>query len=199
MKKRNALIVFAKNPVSGKVKTRLAESIGDQEALNLYKKLLSNTYLQTKNSVSDKYLFLSEKKDASLYDSSYIQFIQSGNDIGEKMKNAFDKIFKMNYCNIVLTGTDIPDLTTEIINLAFEALNENDFVIGPAFDGGYYLIGMKSFNEFVFENIEWSTDKVLLKTITDIKERSLNYFLLKELYDIDDIEDIEVMKLFLKK
>lgn len=194
MKNKNALIIFAKNPVHGKVKTRLAKHLRDDKVLEIYKKLLDNIFLQTKDMNCDKYLFLSDKTDSDLFDNSYKQFIQSGNDIGERMKNAFNEVFKSGYDKIILTGTDIPELEGQLINEAFDNLSKSDFVLGPAADGGYYLIGMKKFSGYVFENIEWSTNKVLSKTIENIKKRAESFCLLKELNDLDDIEDLKKFK-----
>lgn len=190
----NALIIFAKNPVHGKVKTRLAKHIGNDRAMNLYLKLLYNTYLQTKDMNCDKYLFLSDKKNVDLFSKNFKQFVQNGNDIGERMKNAFEEVLKSGHNKIILIGTDIPELDEHLINEAFNNLSEKDFVLGPAADGGYYLIGMKKFSGYIFENIEWSTEKVLSKTIENIKERSESYSLLKELNDLDDIEDLKKFK-----
>lgn len=194
MNNKNALIILAKNPVRGKVKTRLAIHIGKDKTLKLYEKLLENTFLRSKDLNCDKYLFLSDFRDVGLFDNSYRQFIQKGNDIGERMKNAFDKVFGSGYDKIVLTGTDIPELDEDILNTAFEKLSESDIVLGPAADGGYYLIGMKKFSGYVFKNIEWSTDKVLSKTIENINERKDGFCLLKELNDLDDIEDLKKFK-----
>jgi rSAM/selenodomain-associated transferase 1 len=175
MKNKNALIIFAKNPVHGKVKTRLAKHIGNDKAMNLYLKLLYNTYLKTKDMNCDKYLFLSDRKEIDLFGNNFKQIVQNGNDIGERMKNAFDEVFKSGHSKIILIGTDIPELDEEILNTAFDKLSESDIVLGPAADGGYYLIGMKNFSGYVFDNIKWSTDKVLSKTIENINERKESF------------------------
>ena len=117
--------------------------------------------------------------------------MQKGNDLGEKMKNAFKEILSLDYEKIVIIGTDCADLDENILNEAFEKLNEFDFVLGPANDGGYYLLGQKSSADELFEDIEWSTEKVLQQTIDKIDVRDKSYFLLKVLTDIDNISDLE--------
>ncbi|MFZ1322051.1 MAG: TIGR04282 family arsenosugar biosynthesis glycosyltransferase [Ignavibacteria bacterium] len=188
---KEALIIFAKNPVPGKVKTRLAADLGDDKAFEIYLKLLYRSYANTKNLSCDKFLYLSDSKDDVLFDENFIQYLQKGNDLGEKMKNAFKEILSLDYEKIVIIGTDCADLDENILNEAFEKLNEFDFVLGPANDGGYYLLGQKSSADELFEDIEWSTEKVLQQTIDKIDVRDKSYFLLKVLTDIDNISDLE--------
>jgi len=188
---KKALIIFAKNPVPGKVKTRLAADIGNEMAFEIYLKLLYRSYANTKNIICDKFLFLSDRKDEDLFDENFIQYLQKGNGLGEKMKNAFNEILKNGYGKIIIIGTDCPELDENILSDAFEKLNENDFVIGPANDGGYYLLGLKSKADYLFEEIEWSTEKVLKQTIDKIESEHKSYFLLKELIDIDDNSDLD--------
>ncbi|MEO8208975.1 MAG: TIGR04282 family arsenosugar biosynthesis glycosyltransferase [bacterium] len=185
-----ALIVFAKNIVLGKVKTRLAKDIGDEKALEIYRALLNETYEAAKDFKGKKFLFLSDFFDKNLFEASFAQIIQTGNDLGEKMKNAFENIFQKNFQTAVIIGTDCPDLDLCIINEAFEKLFHYDIVIGPAKDGGYYLLGMKKPYNFLFENIEWSNQNVLKETIKRIVENKLSYYLLKELSDVDEINDL---------
>lgn len=193
---KNALIIFAKNPVLGKVKTRLARETGDEKALEIYKLLLGNTYRQTKEIVCDKYLFLSDSTDKNIYDSNFKQMIQSGKDLGERMSNAFVNIFEKGFEKAIIIGTDCPELNSEIIYEAFDKLNEHDIVIGPAGDGGYYLIGLNKPDKSLFENIKWSSGEVLDMTKDKIKTSGKNYFLLKELNDIDEAKDLINYNLF---
>ncbi|MDQ3020640.1 MAG: TIGR04282 family arsenosugar biosynthesis glycosyltransferase [Bacteroidota bacterium] len=191
---KNSLIIFAKNPVLGKVKTRLAKDTGEEKALEVYKVLLKKTYQETKDFKEKKFLFLSDFFDKNLFDSSFIQVIQTGNDLGEKMKNAFEIIFQKRYTKAVIIGTDCPELDSNIINEAFEKLSHFDIVIGPAKDGGYYLLGMKEQYAFLFENMKWSDQYVSDETIRRIIQNDLTYHLLKELIDIDDIKDLKHFK-----
>jgi len=107
------------------------------------------------------------------------------------MKNAFDEILNLGYEKILITGTDCPDLDENILTDAFEKLIEFDFILGPANDGGYYLLGMKSSADELFEDIEWSTEKVLSETIKKIITDNKSYFLLRELIDVDNISDLD--------
>lgn len=189
-----ALIVFAKNPVLGKVKSRLAKKTGEEKALEIYNTLLNKTCEAAKDFDGRKFLFLSDFFDKSLFDSRFTQVLQSGSDLGEKMKNAFENIFQKGYTKAVIIGTDCPELDSDIINEAFEKLSQYDIVIGPARDGGYYLLGMKGQNNFLFENMKWSNQNVLDKTIRRIIQNDLTYYSLKELIDVDEIEDLRYFK-----
>ena len=190
---KKALLIFAKNPVDGKVKTRLAATIGKEQTLFIYQKLIDHTIAVTKELSVDKIVFYSDfidKKD-NWNNALFQKKLQSGNDLGERMKNAFKSSFTAGYEKVVIIGTDCYDLTETIINKAFESLNENDVVIGPAEDGGYYLLGIKKFLPQFFENIEWSTDKVFDQTIAVCNTLGLSTFLLQELNDIDDEDDLK--------
>lgn len=177
--------------MAGKVKTRLAKNIGDSEAFRIYIELLNHTYSQAKNLLCDKFLFLSEKPDSNLFDKTFNQHVQNGNDLGEKMKNAFNEIFNKGYQRVLIIGTDCPGLTKEIINIAFEKLLKCDFILGPSFDGGYYLIGMKEPNYFVFEKMIWSNEHLTSMTIKKIKAKNKKFRLLKKLNDIDEEKDLK--------
>ncbi|MEO6694440.1 MAG: TIGR04282 family arsenosugar biosynthesis glycosyltransferase [Ignavibacteria bacterium] len=186
----NALIIFARNPFEGKVKTRLAKDVGNTKALKVYISLLNHTFMQTKNLSADKFLFLSENTDGEIFDNTFTQFVQIGSSLGERMMNAFNIVFEKEYKRVLIAGTDCPGLTEEIIETAFEDLMKYHFTIGPSSDGGYYLLGMNEPNDYVFENIEWSNEHVLDKTIDKIKAKHKSYNLLKELNDIDNEKDL---------
>ncbi|MBS1517774.1 MAG: TIGR04282 family arsenosugar biosynthesis glycosyltransferase [Bacteroidetes bacterium] len=188
---KEAIIVFAKNPVKGNVKTRLAADIGIDKAHDIYVKLLKHTHDITKDLECGKFLYLTERKDEQLFDGNYRQELQNGPDLGERMKRAFDEVFKKGFRKILIIGTDCPGLNPEIINTAFEKLNENDFVLGPTDDGGYYLLGMKKTSAYLFEDIVWSTEEVLSETVKRIEKNKKSHFLLNKLKDIDDLEDLQ--------
>ncbi len=189
---RKAIIIFVRKPELGKVKTRLAASAGDEKALEVYKALLQHTYDITMPVGADKYVFYAgeiEKND--LWNAQgYIKRLQSNDDLGRKMKDAFIHLFDDGYDQVVITGSDCFELTTAIINQAFDKLEDNELVIGPANDGGYYLLGLKRMITSLFENKQWSTDTVLADTIKDVKALDISYALLPELSDIDTIEDL---------
>jgi rSAM/selenodomain-associated transferase 1 len=121
----------------------------------------------------------------------YEKNIQTGNDLGDKMKNAFATVFGNRNKKLVIIGTDCPDLNASVIMNAYVYLEDHDIVIGPASDGGYYLLGMKKLHPRLFEKIDWSTEKVLAQTLKICESSNLSTFLLPELSDIDDENDLK--------
>jgi uncharacterized protein len=191
---QNALIIFIKNPVKGKVKTRLADSVGEEKALEIYVKLLEKTLNIVTDVNCKKYLYYSDsivKKD--IWESKiFTKKQQKGNDLGERMFNAFTEVFEIeNTKNVLIIGSDCPTLTPIIIERAFEELRYNSFVIGPAYDGGYYLLGMRQLRAEIFEKIIWSGPRVLSDTIKIINKMVKTFYQLPPLPDVDTIEDWE--------
>jgi len=187
-----ALIIFIKNPEKGKVKTRIAKSSDDTTALAIYYKLLDSTRRTTVMVDAKKYLYYSDfiDKEDSWSPTVYLKMLQRGGDLGEKMMDAFIEVLSY-HGKAVIIGSDCIYLTKEIIEEAFEALDHNDVVVGPAQDGGYYLLGMKQTHLDLFINIPWSSGRELEKTLNKIKGKNLRYQLLETLNDIDHIEDWE--------
>ena len=107
-------------------------------------------------------------------------------------KTRFKLLFHEGFSKVMIVGSDCYQLKTEIIEQAFAQLDQNDAVLGPTFDGGYYLLGMKKLIPEIFQNKPWSTDQVAAKTIEDFKNLNLNYFLLEKLHDVDEAEDLQV-------
>ena len=136
---KNLLIIFTRNPVKGKVKTRLAKTIGDDKALTIYKTLLIRTEKTIRDMDCDKAVYYSvEIKEKDIWDASvYQKYQQHGDDLGERMLNGFSDAFKNKYEKVVIIGSDLYDLHLNHINEAFEMLNNFNVVIGPAHDGGY--------------------------------------------------------------
>lgn len=192
--KQNMLSIFAKNPIVGKVKTRLAASIGPDAAFNVYKELVEYTAEVAQNVRSEKIVFYSDRiEENDAWGNGFLKAVQKGNDMGERMMNAFKDVLQGSQ-KAVIIGTDCPSLTESIIEEAFEKLTDVDVVIGPAFDGGYYLLGLKSVYSFLFDGIEWSTSLVLQQTINRCKQNSLSYELLQELHDVDEEKDLVHLK-----
>ena len=198
MNSKNLLLIFTRNPELGKVKTRLAKDVGDEAALAIYKFLLDHTVAVTKNLASDKEVYYSEKiYHNDIWDPKvYTKKLQQGEDLGERMKNAFTEGFKNGYTKIAIIGSDLFDITSEEISEAFSRLEETNFVIGPAIDGGYYLLGMRNLNTSIFENKQWGTSTVLQDTLKDLSDESLT--LLEEKNDVDHYSDIKEHKEFQK-
>jgi uncharacterized protein len=193
---KNALLIFVKNLVYGHVKTRLAATIGNDKAMKIYQQLLQHTNDVCKNIHADKIVFYSHFFEEEIWNKQeFKKEIQSGNDLGERMKNAFIKAFENDYGKAIIIGTDCPQIDQTILENAFTQLNDFDIVLGPATDGGYYLLGMKTFFAVFFENIKWSTDTVLEKTIEICNQNKLTYFLLPKLTDIDEEKDMHLIQL----
>jgi len=199
-----ALIIFIKNPVLGKVKTRLAATVGDVTAFEVYKKLLNHTKKITLLIDADKFLFYADflQTEDEWPNDRFIKHLQIGNDLGERMHNAFEYTFLNKYKKVIIIGSDCIDLSAPVIEDAYMFLDNRDVVIGPAKDGGYYLLGMKNPHQCLFKNVLWSTSQVLKQTLSICISQHLNYSLLPTLTDIDHENDLsfEQKKLFkLKK
>ncbi len=195
-KSRNLLLIFTRNPELGKCKTRLAAKVGDEAALDIYKFLLNHTVEITSGLYSKKAVYYSEEiwqKD--IWDNTiFDKKLQVGKDLGERMANAFLEGFQKDFEKIIVIGSDMYDLSQQNLETAFAALDKNEFVIGPAVDGGYYLLGMKCFIPEVFQDKEWGTPTVLQDTLTNLAAKKTA--LLEPRNDVDHYEDIENIEAF---
>lgn len=188
---KSLLLIFAKNPDLGKVKTRLAKSIGEQKALEIYQILLNHT-LEIASSVNaDKKVLFTQRleKHPLLKKHEFEQGIQIGKDLGDRMSNAVKIGFEKGYQKIVIIGADLFDLQTTDIEKAFENLESYETCIGPAEDGGYYLLGLSFWEKSLFENKDWGTDQVLAQTLNDLSSKSVLF--LDEKNDIDTVDDLK--------
>lgn len=190
--KSSLLIILVKNPVLGKAKTRLAATIGDEKALDIYKFLLGKTKQETIDLPTDKVVYYSGFIDHSdLWDNDkYLKMLQPSGGLGDKISSAFNQAFADGYQRVCIIGSDSYDLKQIHLESAFKALQRNEAVIGPAEDGGYYLLGMSQMNALLFENKNWSTETVASDTIKDFKALSLSYEVLPTLNDIDTEADL---------
>ena len=186
------LIIFYRNPELGKVKTRLAATLGDSAALAIYLYMVAHTKSITENLPYDKAVFYSHHIDTEDgWDNAVFQkHLQSGIDLGERMFNAFRNGFQSGYRSICIVGTDCLELTADIIKDAFAKLQSNDTVIGPARDGGYYLLGMNTNHAELFQNKLWSTNTVYEDTLRNFKTIGLKFFELPVLTDVDEETDL---------
>jgi len=200
MKKDNLLMVFAKNPVLGTAKTRLAASVGDEKALEVYKFLLQYTAYIAAETEADRRVFYTSHADYEdmFPNESFSKTVQVQGDLGERMYAAFQEAFKEGYQRVIIMGSDCYELNPEILETAFSALEDHNFVIGPAKDGGYYLLGMRQLESAVFRNKRWSQERLYHDTIIDLEVLSYSYFELPLLSDVDYLEDLpeEVRKKF---
>lgn len=187
----DALIIFTRNIELGKCKKRLAKVIGAHAALKVYIELTERSCTVTDALDIDRYVFYSEEvvRGDSWDDKVYIKFKQKGQDLGTRMGNAFQALFNMGYERIVIIGTDLPNLSVEIIRNAFLSLESNDYTIGPSEDGGYYLLGMNKMNSSIFVNKTWGGENVLKDTLSEMGGERV--FLLKKLNDVDTYEDLK--------
>lgn len=192
----NLLMIFAKNPELGKVKTRLARSIGDEKALMIYVKLLEHTHAIADKIFADKAIFYATKvQEFDILDYyKFPKFLQKGKDLGERMERAFGQAFAQNYEKVIIIGSDCIEITSEIIEDAFTALDAHNVVVGPAHDGGYYLLGMDRHYSHLFKDKVWSTSDVFLDTLLEIKRLRLSYSLMPTLSDVDEEKDLGTLR-----
>lgn len=192
---KSALIIFQKNSILGKVKTRISIDVGDEAAMDIYQQLVRHTHEVCGSVPVQKFLFYSDfiPDDISGFSQDYQFEVQSGNDLGSRMENAFQKLFAKGYEKIIILGTDCGELQSRIVVQAFEYLDTHEVIIGPARDGGYYLLGMKKMIADLFREIPWSSEKVLFMTMEKL-ERQNSYELLEILSDVDRIEDWKKLK-----
>lgn len=189
-------MILTRNPELGKCKTRLAATVGDRAALEIYQFLLQHTVSLTKHLKVEKWVYYSEEiwEDDMWDNAHYQKKLQIGKDLGERMQNAFKEGFQAGFEKIIVIGSDMYNLAQTDLEEAFSKLETHDYVVGPAEDGGYYLLGMKSLNEALFRDKEWGTDTVLADTLQDLKTARVG--LLPERNDIDYYEDIKDIKAF---
>ncbi|WP_299338779.1 TIGR04282 family arsenosugar biosynthesis glycosyltransferase [uncultured Psychroserpens sp.] len=186
---KELVIVFVKNIKLGKVKTRLAKTIGDEAAFEVYKELVKVTEHATKALNTPVRVYYSDVIVDTKWENHY-KAVQEGNTLGERMQNAFLKGFEDGYKRIVLIGSDLPDINATHIQNGLEALKTSDVVFGPAEDGGYYLIGLSEMNHMVFTNKPWSQSHLLSETLSELKENNTTFTTLVTLNDIDTFEDL---------
>lgn len=194
---KQLLIVFVKNIKLGKVKTRLAKTIGNDGAFEVYKELVKITEQVSQKVKVHRHIYFSDEIIDTKWKSDE-KYVQKGNDLGEKMSYAFKKGFDAGYEQIILIGSDLPDITKPLIESGFEALQSNKTVFGQAIDGGYYLVGMSSYLPNVFINKPWSQPHLLSLTLQELKDKQISYKLLPKLNDIDTYEDLKSSTLSFK-
>lgn len=189
---KNVLIIMTKNPVLGKCKTRLAKTIGDEKALAIYVQLLDYTAKFSKKVSADVFIYSTDRlTDKQRWESAKTYFrIQSKGDLGDKMHNAIQDVLRAGYSKVIVVGSDCAEINSEDIEQAFQQLGTHDLTLGPALDGGYYLIGMKVVNPTLFKEITWSRASVFKETISKIESENLSYSLLEVKSDIDVEEDL---------
>ena len=173
----------------GKVKTRLAKTIGNEAAFEVYKELVAITEKATATLDFDKAIYFSDTIVDTKWKNTEKK-VQFGVDLGARMQNAFTDGFNLGYEDIILIGSDLPDISKIIIESGFKALKINEVVFGPAEDGGYYLIGMSKLHSFVFDDKPWSQSHLLDVSLNELNKNNVGFSLLEILNDIDTYEDL---------
>jgi rSAM/selenodomain-associated transferase 1 len=191
-----ALLIFVRFPRLGKVKTRLAQSLGDKRAAEFYR-MCSDIILREISQLPEKverYIFYADKADEfeiRRWAGPGFHFaLQEGETLGQRIENAFSSVFGDRTRKAVIIASDVPDLSTDILNEAVHALNKCDIVIGPCYDGGYYLLGMKKLHNELFNGISWSTEQVYQQTLAVTRKSGLTVRQLQTLIDIDTEADL---------
>ncbi|MFY0593499.1 TIGR04282 family arsenosugar biosynthesis glycosyltransferase [Roseivirga sp.] len=189
---KELLIIFVKNPKLGKAKTRLAATVGKEKALAIYELLLEKTKQETINLDVDRIVYYSDFIDESdLWQNNlFYKGLQIEGNLGEKISAVFQQAFTDGYERVCIIGSDCYDLTQDQLRSAFQELQNNQAVLGPAEDGGYYLLGISEMNSLLFENKNWSTETVGSDTIEDFKSLGMTYQILPTLNDIDTESDL---------
>ncbi|MHC4365125.1 MAG: TIGR04282 family arsenosugar biosynthesis glycosyltransferase [Planctomycetota bacterium] len=191
------ILFFAKYPEAGRVKTRLAADIGPDAAAQIYKNFIEDLLFLLENlNVNLKFYFGPPDTEAGFskwLGKKYCFKPQIGDNLGKILKNAFDDAFQEDFSNVVAIGSDSPDLPEDYINLGFHALGTHDVALGPANDGGYYLIGFTkdAFSAQAFEHITWSADTVFDQTLNILKQHRRSVYILPQWHDVDTLDDLK--------
>ena len=201
---KERLIVFTRYPRPGTTKTRLIPKLGKKGAADLHRKMTENTLSQVKRvpksrdlTVEIRYEDGDERLMKNWLGTGFEYRPQCSGDLGLRMKRSFEEAFMTGANTSVIIGTDIPHITHEIIQKAFDALKQKNIVLGPAKDGGYYLIGLQGYSQppaipDLFTNINWGAGDVLDKTLRIAKHSELSFKLLEVLEDVDNPEDLKI-------
>ena len=193
------LMVFVRNPQLGAVKTRLAATVGDELALEIYMELMRYTAEVTQKVLVDKKVLYSKKiEENDIWGKmNFSKELQTTGDLGQRMEKAFTTAFEQGYKKVLIVGSDLYKLKAAHIEKALQQLDEKEVVIGPSKDGGYYLLGFKKNIPVLFFNKSWGTSNLLKETLNDLKTKSIA--LMEPLNDIDDFEDLKKETELLKK
>jgi len=185
----NILIVFIRQPVAGRVKTRLAATVGAHAACTMYAAMAEHVVRNVQSDAWSTVLYVDES-EGLLPVQQWLGMTpreQRGNSLGERLANA---VAEHADARVVVIGTDAPDVDAAVITTAFASLDDYHVVLGPAYDGGYYLIGLQRPLPEVFKGIEWSTDRVMLQTVQAAVTAGATVKILDPLRDIDVEEDV---------
>lgn len=191
MSSRRLLMVFARNPSPGRVKSRLAESMGEKRALEIYCRLLDHTRHVALEVEADRQVWFTRATNELEHwpEEDFERRLQRGDGLGSRMQNAFRAAFRSGYGRVVVIGSDCADLRGKHLRRAFRELRKRPVVLGPSADGGYYLLGTDRFLPSLFRGIEWGTDKVFDRTLEAARTSGMQVGRLPELNDVDTESD----------
>jgi hypothetical protein len=190
----DAVLVFVRAPEAGRVKTRLAAEIGGEAALRVYVRLAEHALEQARAAGAEVRVHYTpadagERVQAWLGPgAAYLP--QAEGDLGERMRDAFDAAFAAGFRRVVIIGSDLPDLSAELLRRAFALLDAGEAVLGPARDGGYWLLGLRRPVPEVFRGIAWSTAEVFAETVARLRAEGIEPALLEVLSDVDEAADL---------
>lgn len=201
---KNIICIFAKPPLAGKTKSRLAKAIGPTAAAELSAAMLKDIITQS-TAVSNAELFIAYPPQSNPDDFSTVHIpginyiVQCGDNLGERMANTFQYFLNQKHAdNVIIIGSDCITTSTEILKETFIQLTNIPIVIGPARDGGYVLIGQSIFTPEIFIDIDWGTSNVMQQTRTSLDSAQIKYHELSQTFDIDNHEDLIELKKFIK-
>ena len=195
----HCVIMFVKSPERGMVKSRLTAALREDVVLGLYKCFVSDTMEMLAQGGYPLIIFFyppeSGQRIRQWLGDEHTLLPQSGNDLGERMKNAFKTVFSQGRSSALLIGSDSPDLPGLIIDEALTSLKDHDAVVGPSYDGGYYLIGFRadSFLPRTFDKIPWSTPEVFVQTLDILGKADCRVHILPKWRDIDTFDDLKAL------
>ncbi len=196
---KHVIIIFAREPIAGQVKTRLIPALGQAGACQLYTQLLDctlNTIIHS--ALADIIVYITPESDKKYFlalpqANSFSVCYQYGHDLGARMHNALAFVLKA-YSKAILIGTDCPFLSSKDLKKAFRTLDHYNMVFSPAYDGGYVLVGAKQTHSDLFAHIDWGTKQVMKQTRTRLKEHDVLWHELEKQHDIDVAEDLYLLK-----
>ena len=188
------ILVFVRAPEAGRVKTRLAADLGAEGALRVYRRLAEHTVREARAAGGELRIhFTPPDREAEVrawLGDGPLYLPQSGGDLGARMESAFRAAFDAGAERVVIIGSDLPDLSAALLRRAFEALDTHPAVLGPARDGGYYLLGLRALIPGIFAGVPWSTAEVLAVTLARLRAAGAEPALLDTLTDVDEVGDL---------
>jgi len=186
------VIIFVRNVQIGKVKTRLAKTLGDEKALQVYIRLLDHTAQAVQQVQASKAVYYKTYVDEAdeFMVPVFHKYLQQGQNLGERLEQAFIKSFARGFHQVILVGCDCFDLESKLIDDAFKQLDTHDAVLGPTTKGGCYLLGLNQFRKNFFKQKDWNTNNVLVDLMLDLKKENQTYHLLPALQAVEEEEDL---------